>query len=214
MHKKFAHILSAFTVAALTAGLLADPAYSRPDSERLDLREACRLAVAGEYISAYDSTKALRSALGQVEEMKARVAEALKTAEKELALLRRQVDSVSYDVALSDQLIQQGEKVKALASTHAIYAEQEGTARAKLLIVENREAALRKSIEAVFVIVRGGQNDRNYPVEIRYRADCPRFRFMCALPLSFHPALAKVALRPEGEASCARYINYSLSGVR
>lgn len=208
------HIFSVFSGTALLAGFLATAASARPEAERPDLRESCRQAVAGEYISAYDGVKAGRTTVVQLEEMTGRVQKALKEAESELAAVRGKVERVSYDVALSDRLIQQGEKVKALESTLAIYQEQTETARAKLVIIANREAVLRKSIESVFAIVRGRETDKNYPVEVRFRADCPKFRFMCPLPLSFHPALAAIALRPEGEDACSRYLNYSLSGVR
>jgi hypothetical protein len=214
MQKTIADIFSLFAGAVLVTGLLAPAASGRPEAERPDLRESCRQAVAGEYISAYDGVKAGRTTLVQVDDMRSRVQKALKDAETELAALRSKVERVSYDVALSDRLIQQGEKVKALASTLAIYQEQADTARAKLVIIENREAILRKSIESVFAIVRGRDSDKNYPLEVRFRADCPKFRFMCPLPLSFHPALTAIALRPEGEEACSRYLNYSLSGVR
>lgn len=201
----------------LSVVLLAQIAMTTPvraQSNQSDLREACRKAVAGEYISAYDAVTTGRASIIQLEEMTNRVSSAHKIAESELKALRTKVDHVSYDMALSDELIHQTERVRALAATLALYKEQVSTARAKILVAENREKTLRKAMIPVFDVKRGYQQDKDFPVAITYKAPCPRFRFMCPLPISYHDALAAIPLKQESMQSCERYIGYSMGGMR
>lgn len=200
--------------SALTALLLSLQAYALPDSQKLDLREACRQAIAGEYISAFDGVKTSKAYLSEVEKMLTRLEAALAAEEKTLKVLRNKVERVTYDVQLSDQVIHQNEKVNALVSTLKLYKEQLGTAKEKILIVKHREEYLKTHIESVFNIIKSKGAGQDYPTAIEFKAGCPKYRHMCSLPLSYHDALERILLRDDAAEVCKRYINFSKSGSR
>lgn len=203
-----------FYLLPLMALLFSSSSYALPDSQKLNLREACRQAVAGEYISAFDSLKISTTYLNEVAKMIARIEVVLAAEEKTLLILRAKIERVTYNLQLSDQVIQQNEKVRALESTLNLYREQSGIAKEKILIVKHRESYLKSHIESVFNIVKGQGVGQDFPTAITYKADCPKYRHMCSLPEKYHDALEHILLKEDTESVCQRYISFSKSGKR
>ncbi len=197
----------------LLATLKAGPAIAIPPPKEFNLREACRQAVAGEYMSAYDAHKTSDGYLKELEAMTQRVATAANVEKLVLQELNKKVENVSYNVELSDQVIQQKEKVKALEETHDLYIDQLAIAREKLIAMTNRADYLKKNIQTVFDIVWSG-DVRNYPNGVKYKVECPKYRSMCPLPLKYHEHLKKIMLKDDSELACARYVSFSKKGAR
>ncbi len=197
----------------LLASLKAGPSFAIPPPKNFNLREACRQAVAGEYMSAYDAHKTSADYLKILEAMAQRVSTAVKVEKLVVQELNKKVENVSYNVELSDQVLQQKEKVKALEETHDLYVDQLTNAREKLIVMSNRSDYLKKNIQTVFDIVWSG-DERNYPVGVKYKADCTKYRSMCPLPIKYHEHLKKIMLKDDAELACARYVSFSKKGAR
>jgi hypothetical protein len=208
MHQTF--IKSTVLLIAL---FKANAGSAIPPSKDLNLREACRQAVAGEFMSAYDAHKTSAGYLKELEEMTRRVITAVKIEKLAMQELSQKVEAVAYDVELADKVIQQREKVKSLEETADLYNDQMTTAREKLVVMANRADNLKKSIQPVFDIVWSG-DVRNYPVGVKYKIDCPKYRSMCPLPLKFHEPLKKIMLKDDSEVACSRYVSFSKKGAR
>jgi hypothetical protein len=205
-------LLKICIVIVLTT-LVASTVHAIPAQRDFNLREACRQAVAGEYMSAHDAHQTSASYLKEIEVMAIRVSTALQVERKTLLALSKKVENVSYDVELSDQVIQQKEKVNALEATHDLYTDQIATAREKLIVMSNRAEYLRKSIQTVFDIV-WSKDQKKYPVGVKYKVECTKYRSMCPLPKQYHEPLKQIVLRDDSELACARYISFSKSGTR
>ena len=197
----------------LLVSLKAGPAFAIPPPKDFNLREACRQAVAGEYMSAFDTHKTSTSYLQELEAMAQRVSTAVKVEKIVLQELNKKVENVAYDVELSDQMIQQKEKVKALEETHGLYVDQLAVAREKLIVVANRADYLKKNIQTVFDVV-WSSDVRSYPTGVTYIAACPKYRSMCPLPLKYHEDLKKMMLKDDSELACSRYVSFSKKGAR
>jgi hypothetical protein len=197
---------------ALTT-LVAKSANAIPPQRDFNLREACRQAVAGEYMSAYDAHQTSAGYLKEIESMAMQVSTALQVERKALIALSKKVENVTYDVELSDQVIQQKEKVNALEATHDLYTDQIATAREKLIVMSNKVEYLRKNIQTVFDIVWSG-DQKKYPTGVTYKVECTKYRRMCPLPQQYHEPLKKIVLRDDSALACARYISFSKNGSR
>ena len=197
----------------LLALFKANAAFAIPPAKDFNLREACRQAVAGEFMSAYDAHKTSAGYLKELEEMLQRVNTAVKVEKLVMQELSKKVENVAYDVELADRVIQQKEKVKSLEETALLYADQMTNAREKLVVMTNRADYLKKSIQPVFDIVWSGDS-RNYPVGVKYKVDCPKYRSMCPLPLKYHDQLKKIMLKDDSELACTRYVSFSKKGAR
>ena len=191
----------------------ANAGFAIPPAKDFNLREACRQAVAGEFMSAYDAHKTSSGYLKELEEMMQRVITAVKVEKLVMQELSKKVEAVAYDVELADKVIQQREKVKSLEETADLYKDQMTTAREKLVVMANRAENLKKTIHPVFDIVWSGDT-RNYPVALKYKNECPKYRSMCALPLKFHEPLKKIMLKDDSELACSRYVSFSKKGAR
>lgn len=183
---------------------------ARPDDYKTNVREACRQAVAGAYLKAYDErerTHAYAKALSvQLDEL----ATGLKAAKTRLAQAKTAAAAHDFDV---DRAAAVDYATAAARSIEDQKAESEGLHRAavgKLSELKQREKAMRAAIERLFVVKRvEDRPDGGYPFEIEYRSACPKYRHLCTLPIVEAERLERLELDGVVPVPCKRYAGLS-----
>lgn len=191
---------------ALTGGV----ASARPSEYRTNMREACRQAVAGGYLKAYDEKEKLRiyvkSLKDQLDATKGAVATARKAFEKAKAAAAAQ----AFDLALAGKRDETATTLQTLEAQQRDYADLHDEALRTLGKALDDEVALKKLVEKVFVFERvEDRPDGGYPIRIAFKSPCPKYRHLCPLPRNEAEHLVKIPVDGAPPEICVRYANLS-----
>lgn len=197
-------------ILLLGFGLRTDLGYARPPEYQVNVREGCRQAIAGGYLRVYDERERLRTYIialeDQLKELKPLVASALKADEK----AAKAMEKATFDTEIAAQRGEAASHVKALK------AQQQETEILKTQAQKDHqkyiaeEAALRAAILTVFIFERTEDKpDGGYPVHLKYRAACPKYRHLCPLPAKDVTSLVAIKIEGKLPEECHRYAGLS-----
>lgn len=194
----------------LTALLLPGTAHAGPSSltseEKLNSREGCRRKIAGHYLEVYDQREQNRKALITYKDSQKEVEKALVTARADRDKAKVAADSAGFDLekaAKRDQLEAYVNTLDAqLVDTQKLVQATE----AALELHGAREKKLRAAIAKVFKFERvEDKPDGGYPMELRYKSPCPKYRYLCPLPESQVKDLLAIEVDGAVPEECRRY---------
>jgi lysozyme family protein len=204
--------------AALWGSLVtvhAPTASARPDDYRVNLREACRQQVAGAYLNLYDGKIQNEQLAQAASERLAETEQALASARAALAKAEAayQDKTKAFDVAVAARRDEAAATLENLERQLAQYAVMRDQALAKARAADGEERRARDAITGVFKIERAeDRRDGGYPLRVAYKAECPKFRYLCTLPQADAAALEALAVGGEALEPCRRYAGLSRAG--
>lgn len=197
-------------IPCLFAALMASRAVARPDSQRVNVREACRQAVAGAYLKVYDERERLKTYMRALAYQLKDLEAAAGKSKGELARLERQAKETTFEVSLATRRDEAAASVGVFESQIAEAKKLRSDAATSLDQQVAAEKELRVAIERVFTFQRmDDKPDGGYPLTLTYKSDCPKYRYLCSLPAKDVDNLKLI--RPGGKLpeECERYAGLS-----
>lgn len=175
----------------------------------VNLREACRRAVAGYYLKIYDKKEHSEQYLNLLGQKEKELAAALKKAEANFAEKKKKFTQKEFDAKVlaefNDATVQLDNLKKAVTDN----ADLQYDAKETLFVVTKQEKEARDKIAPVFKIERlEDKPQQGYPFRVEYIDPCPKYRYLCALPLDRAKTL-KTILAEETPDSCVKYSNFT-----
>lgn len=170
-----------------------------------NLRESCRRAASGAYLNAWDRKLQTARMVDSVASKLKVTATALDKEQKNLMALREKLRLKGYDLELAQAVDSKSGLVRTLEGQIAEL--EEVLIKTKLSAAEtaSTEAARKKEVMLVFDIKNAPKSKR--PTRLDYKAQCPKYRFLCPLPRDHAIQLRETTTLE----SCTRYAEQSLS---
>lgn len=195
-------------LALVTA--MAAPAHAVPDDYKVNVREGCRQAVSGAYITAYTERERnrtlIRSLAGNVQD----TAAALKAAQADLARLKAASEGKDFDLQHAVKIDQATTRVSTLDAQRADYGSLQDQAKRAFDAAQAQEKRLFAALTKVFTVER--MNDRadgGFPIRLEYKSPCPKYRALCPLPVDDAKNLLAIPMDGGTPQSCQRYATQS-----
>lgn len=189
---------------------LALPALAASDFEKVNLREQCRRLVSATYLRAFDDLRIAKDYLLTLEEKSRALDKDMVETQKKIDLQNKELAKNEYNsksaMIVKNMLIRQS-----LSKTEKSKIENEiSSAKTRIADLESREQELRSNIEAVFhVKVLSDKWTKGYPIDIKYKSSCPKYRDVCKLPRNQARKLLTIKVDGETPLSCKRYSTFS-----
>ena len=175
----------------------------------VNLREACRRAVAGYYLKIYDKKEHSEQYLHLLGEKEKEIAAALKQAEVNFEAKKKKFTQNEFDSKVLTEFNEATVHLDNLKKAHADNQNLQYDAKETLFVVTKQEKEAREKIAPVFKIERlEDKPQQGYPFRVEYIAPCPKYRYLCALPLD-HAKSLKTLLGEETPDACLKYSNFT-----
>lgn len=189
-------------------------ALARPMRLEPNVREGCRQALTGAYITAYDDKERQRHFVRILKEKLAEAETALQKAIKEHQVIRGEKAKASYDTILAEKEEAASIAVRTYEDQKEVFQNQLSQAIKEQELAENREKELRKILGPILTIKRfEDRPDGGYPIETSYKSPCPPYRALCLLPQKDIEHLSKIRIDGELPKVCQRYISLGRSPI-
>ena len=153
--------------------------FRSPNEYQTNVREACRQAIAGGYLKAYDEKEKLRVYVKSLGEQVVATEAALVKAKKELENAKAKAAQVDFDLGLAAKRDEAATAVQNLELQSQNYQALKKQAAQDFDKAKAGEQDLKKLVDRVFVFDRQGDHpDGGYPIHINYKSACPKFRHL------------------------------------
>lgn len=198
----------ATVIAALMS--IAPPLYGRPSEYQTNVREACRAAVAGGYLKAYDEREKLKTYGRGLRDQVGATAAAVKKAKRAFDAAKTAAERATFDLNLAEKRDETAATLQTFEAQLKDYQDLLSEAEQTLTKATEVEAQMKQRIAKVFVFERmEDKADGGYPIHLAYKAACPKFRHVCALPRGDAQNLLAIELEGAPPEACVRYASLS-----
>jgi hypothetical protein len=181
-----------------------------PVAGGVNVREACRQDLGGAYLKVYDERSRAADYAEMLADSLARTRAALVEADKDAAAKREAAKRGGYDLDKAVARDHAEARLLALKSQESENARLLDEAKASHAVHEKEEKRLRAALSHVFDFDRHeDQRDGGYPLRLKYKADCPKYRYLCTLPERDVEQLLLIRVDGKLPESCSRYAGLS-----
>ena len=191
---------------------------NRESIKDINLRESCRKAASGFYLSAWDQMNQTELLLKGIQSKKKALEANLALENKTLEALRGKLAAANYDLELARQIDTKTGLIRTLENQDTEMKSVLAKARDDAAAARKAEQASRDQVSAVFDLIRvtgkKKQAEGTRPLRLDFKSSCPQYRYLCPLPrdhairlgefAEHDPALAETLL------PCARYAEQSI----
>lgn len=201
-------ILTRFIFGLGLLALRAWPSEARPAAYRVNVREGCRQSIAGAYLKVYDEKERLRTLIRALTEQTSGLKPLLDAARRDDRLAAETLAKASFEADVAARRGATAAHLQALEEQLKDTEAQLAKAQKEHAAAVLEEARLRAQISPVFEIKRTQDKpDGGYPLELIYRADCPKYRHLCPLPDKLAESLARIRIDEGLPEACQRYLS-------
>ena len=189
--------------------MLAAPAQAELQERQINVREACRRIIAGEFFKSYD---ALTRAQDYQVLLKKKVLLLDQELSKQTAVHEKlivETNDNEFDVATAKRRDNAFAKIK---NTRSTMQEYQGMLKNLTLEVSESQSnlqALKKEAHGLFIFKKIKKNVQSYPFEITYKTPCPQYHHLCPLSKKEAAQLKNLKILGETPQSCIRYAAFS-----
>jgi hypothetical protein len=192
------------------------------DSKRdVNLRESCRKAASGIYLSVWDQMNQTDLLLKGTESKKKAIETSLAMEKKTLATMQSKVAASNYDLKLAEAIDTKSGLVRTLENQDTEMKSVLVKAKENAASAKKAEQASRDEVSAVFDIIRVEKKPAkagSRPLRLEFKSSCPKYRYLCPLPRDHAIRLREFAdsasrnnqVSPETLEPCARYAEQSI----
>lgn len=208
MHQRLTIITS---MSILFSLINAEVLYARPSSMEVNVREGCRRAVAGPYLSAFDQHEKAKQQLQVVAQQIKGIEKKLAEYESEMTKLRQDEKSSSFDLKLAAKKNRLLQTLGSYRQQLTTYRQLNETAQQNRKRFAAEKEELAKEISPVFIIKKLPTMEKNtgYPFVVAYKHECSQYRRLCPLPHEMAQALKTINIHGQTPKECSRYANFS-----
>lgn len=204
-------VRSLFRLAFGGVALLgATAAHARPDSQKPNAREACRIAVAGTYLKTYDERERLKTYIRALDAQEKELVAALTKVNTEDKALAAKASAEAFDVTLAvrrDEVLANKRTLEMRAQEARDLKRQAATDLDQHVAAE---LTLRRQVDRVFRFTRTEDKpDGGYPTDLQYKSPCPKYRYLCPLPVKDVEALLLIKDNGKPLSDCEKYASLS-----
>ncbi len=186
--------------------LVAPHLWGRDSDYGRDVREECRVALSGEFISNYSDLEVVRKTVQALELKAAELQKGEKAAEADVATARKNVEKKDYDARRLETLDGAQHRLTALQAqreeTRKLLEQARGELTQKKHAFEKKKSAL----ETLFVLtpITVGEGG-GLSFSMQYRHSCGRYKDLCPLPREQAQYLSRLFPSSELPESCRKY---------
>lgn len=186
-------------------------AVARPSATSVNLREQCRQAVAGPYLSAYDRHQKAKQQLLNVVAQRTETKTKLDRLEAEYEQLREIESKKRFDIGLAAQKNQLIQTLGTYRSQLKAYADLETAANDDQKRFAAEQESIRKAMGSIFQITNLPAKDAaaGYPFRVDYKHTCNQYRRLCPLPVAMARELQTIKILGTTPVPCQRYANFT-----
>ena len=180
----------------------------KDSSDEVNLREACRRVASGMYLDAWDQMYQSKKLLASTEAKKKAIDLSLSAESKLLTAMRSKVAKSNYDLALAQQIDSKSGLIHTLQTQAADMATLGAKSKVDVDAATKYEAARRAEVIPVFDIKKEKKQER--PLNLDYKAACPKYRYLCPLPRDHAIRLRDITDKNPNLEPCTRYAEQSI----
>lgn len=196
----------------LTILIIAGPLLGAGELQqrKVNVREACRRAISGEYLKHYDTMVSAKSFVTSLTIKLDALDAARKTYKRTYLEKKAKAESNEYDLAAAKERDDAHAKFLSAEGSIGQYEEMVVAANKKKDAAKAQADRILKSMLTVFKLVkRKTMTEGAYPHELQYKAPCPKYHALCPLPENYSNLLLKIKVEGETPEACKRYASFS-----
>jgi len=179
-------------------------------SEDTSLRELCRKNISGQYLSTYDRVYNAKNQLTHYNKKEKEILKYISKNQADYKKKKQATNTKEYNANLINK--RDHAKVKLDTSIGQLKDLKNLKSKASFDLEDysKKLSDLEKKIKTIFIIQKiSEKKHKAYPLSIKYKSTCPKYRFMCKLPRQDIPPLKNLIKELDDSQSCQRYISFS-----
>lgn len=173
---------------------------------RTDIRESCRRAVSGLYLTTWDNQeRAERYIISTTKRLK-EVNKSLLEQQKKLRTIDQKINKSPFDIDLTNKRSSVENMINSLKDSKEQFNALQIKAKKEFQIASKKTNELKKNISKVFKITGSPNSEKGYQLAVQYLDKCPKYRSVCPLPPNKSQHLLNIFKKEkETPTSCRHY---------